>query len=34
LLARADRSRDERSLLATVYAHLKVYEAGRQSPSA
>ncbi|KZC38263.1 MULTISPECIES: 2-dehydropantoate 2-reductase [Rhodanobacter] len=29
LLARADRSRDERSLLATVYAHLKVYEAGR-----
>ncbi|MDW2980758.1 MAG: 2-dehydropantoate 2-reductase [Rhodanobacter sp.] len=34
LLARADRSRDERSLLATVYAHLKVYEAGRQSPAA
>lgn len=29
LLARADRSRDEHSLLATVYAHLKVYEAGR-----
>jgi 2-dehydropantoate 2-reductase len=29
LLARADHSRDEHSLLATVYAHLKVYEAGR-----
>lgn len=34
MLARADRSRDERSLLAVVYAHLKVYDAGRQSPAA
>ncbi len=31
MLARADRSRDAHSLLAVVYAHLKVYEAGRQS---
>ena len=29
MLARADRQPDERSLLALVYAHLKVYEAGR-----
>lgn len=34
MLARADRSRDERSLLAVVYTHLKVYEASRTSPSA
>ncbi len=29
MLARADRQADEHSLLAVVYAHLKVYEAGR-----
>jgi len=29
MLARADRQPDEHSLLALVYAHLKVYEAGR-----
>jgi 2-dehydropantoate 2-reductase len=34
LLARADRSHDAHSLLAIVYAHLKVYEAGRPSPAA
>jgi 2-dehydropantoate 2-reductase len=34
MLARADRSRDADSLLAIVYAHLKVYEAGRPSPAA
>ncbi|HWX67301.1 MAG TPA: 2-dehydropantoate 2-reductase [Rhodanobacter sp.] len=35
MLARADRQRDEHSLLAVVYAHLKIYEAGRShAPSA
>ena len=35
MLARADRKHDERSLLAVVYAHLRIYEAGRQqSPAA
>ncbi len=34
MLARAGQPLDGRSLLATVYAHLKVYEAGRQSPAA
>ena len=29
MLARADRQHDEHSLLALVYAHLKIYEAGR-----
>ncbi|MFC5580453.1 2-dehydropantoate 2-reductase [Rhodanobacter terrae] len=29
MLARADRQRDEHSLLAVAYAHLKIYEAGR-----
>lgn len=33
MLARADRAHDPRSLLAMVYTHLKVYEAGRK-PSA
>jgi 2-dehydropantoate 2-reductase len=35
MLARADRQRDEHSLLAVAYAHLKIYEAGRaHAPSA
>ena len=35
MLARADRPADERSLLAVVYAHLKIYEDSRaQAPSA
>ncbi|RCS31122.1 2-dehydropantoate 2-reductase [Rhodanobacter denitrificans] len=34
MLARAGQPLDGRSLLAVVYAHLKVYEAGRASPSA
>ncbi|HEV2681099.1 MAG TPA: 2-dehydropantoate 2-reductase [Rhodanobacter sp.] len=35
MLARADRQRGEHSLLAVVYAHLKIYEAGRaHAPSA
>ncbi|GGY24468.1 2-dehydropantoate 2-reductase [Rhodanobacter panaciterrae] len=33
MLARADRRHDEHSLLAVVYAHLKVYEAGRAHAS-
>lgn len=34
MLARAGQPLDGRSLLAVVYSHLKVYEAGRASPSA
>jgi 2-dehydropantoate 2-reductase len=35
MLARADRQREELSLLAVAYAHLKIYEAGRaQAPAA
>lgn len=32
MLARADRQHDAHSLLAVVYAHMKVYESGRQQP--